>query len=180
MCHKHISSYVQAGLLTFSASYNSPAYRWQESTLTPLLIVLCLLHWSYTVTSLLEVPEEPLYSLWALFVFVGCTERPSHRGSQHTLLQVSAPYHFLFKKIILFICLFVFGCARSSLLHRLDSTCVEWGLLSSCRAWASHCSGLSCWAWTLGHRASVVEAHGLFSCDPWAPEDRCDSCGTWA
>ena len=87
--------------------------------------------------------------------------------------------HFLFLKNNS-IYLFVFGCARSSLLHRLVSTCVEGGLLSSCSAWASHCSGLSCWAWTLGHRVSVVEAHGLFSCNPWAPEDKFNSCGTWA
>ena len=40
--------------------------------------------------------------------------------------------------------LFIFGCARSSLLLRLFSTCSEWGLLFSCGAWASHFDGFSC------------------------------------
>ena len=49
--------------------------------------------------------------------------------------------------------LFIFGCAGSSLLLGLFSTCGEWGLLSRCSEWdllssrhagASHCSGLSC------------------------------------
>ena len=37
-----------------------------------------------------------------------------------------------------------FGCAGSSLLHRLFSSCDKQGLLSSCGAQASHCSGFSC------------------------------------
>ena len=52
------------------------------------------------------------------------------------------------------ICL-IFGCAKSSLLCRL---------FSSCSARASHCSGFSCGAWALGAWASVVKAHGLRSC----------------
>ena len=43
----------------------------------------------------------------------------------------------------LFIYLF-FTVVGSSLLHRLSSSCGEWGLLSSCSAQASHCSGFSC------------------------------------
>ena len=43
-------------------------------------------------------------------------------------------------------CLFIYGCAGSSLLH---------GILSSCGAQASHCSGFSCcWVWALAHRLS--------------------------
>ena len=50
------------------------------------------------------------------------------------------------------------------------SSCGEWGLLSSCSAWASHCSGFSLqWLlllWRTGSReqASVVVVHGLSSC----------------
>ena len=44
-----------------------------------------------------------------------------------------------------------FGCAESSLLLGLFSSCGEWGLLSSCGAGTSHCSGFSyCRAQVLG------------------------------
>ena len=48
---------------------------------------------------------------------------------------------------------------------RAFSSCSEQGLLSSCGARASHCSGFSCHkAWVLGARGSVVAAHRLGSC----------------
>ena len=50
-----------------------------------------------------------------------------------------------------FISLFIFGCAGSSLLHGLFSSCSKQQLFSRCSAWASHCSGFSCEAQTLGH-----------------------------
>ena len=37
-----------------------------------------------------------------------------------------------------------FGRAGSLLRHGLFSSCGEWGLLSSGRAWASQCRGFSC------------------------------------
>ena len=37
----------------------------------------------------------------------------------------------------------IFGCAGSSLLRRLFSSCIQWGLLSSRGAWASRCGGFS-------------------------------------
>ena len=47
----------------------------------------------------------------------------------------------------------------------------EWGLLSSCRARASHRAGFSRYrAQTLGTRASVVTWHRLSSCSSWALE----------
>ena len=50
----------------------------------------------------------------------------------------------------------MYGCAESSLLHRL---------FSSCGGRASHCRGFSyCRAQALGARASVVAAHGLSRC----------------
>ena len=59
---------------------------------------------------------------------------------------------------ILFIC----GCAGSSLLPGLFSSCDEQGLLSTCRPRASHCSGFfGCRA--PGMQASVVAARGLSS-----------------
>ena len=44
------------------------------------------------------------------------------------------------------------------------------GLLSSCGAPASHCSGFSCGARAPGAGASAVAAHGLSSCDSRARE----------
>ena len=96
--------------------------------------------------------------------------------------------------------LFIFGCAGSSLLHRLFSGCGEGGLLSSCSSRASYCSGLSgrearmgslavkhawaLWLWSThglsAAWASVVVAHGLSSCSFWVLEHRLNSCGTWA
>ena len=39
---------------------------------------------------------------------------------------------------------FFFGCAGSSLLCGLFSSCGERGQLSSCGSWASHCGGFTC------------------------------------
>ena len=57
---------------------------------------------------------------------------------------------------------FIFYCAGSSLLPELFSSCSEWGLLSSYVAWASHCSGFSCYRTrALGQVASAVVAPRL-------------------
>ena len=51
---------------------------------------------------------------------------------------------------------YIFSCTVSLLLHR-HSLVAASGLLSSCSAWASHCSGFSCCgAQALGKRASVI------------------------
>ena len=48
----------------------------------------------------------------------------------------------------------------------------EWGLLSSCGTWASHCGGISCcWSWALEHL-------GFSSCGSQALEHRLNSCVT--
>ena len=73
-----------------------------------------------------------------------------------------------FVKIILFI----FGYARSSLLHRLFSSCGYSGRLHVSDAQASHCRGFSCWG-----------AQALGSADftsAWTLEHRPNSCGTQA
>ena len=62
---------------------------------------------------------------------------------------------------------FTLGYAGSLSLHRLFSSCSKRGLLSSCGAQASHCSGFSCCiARALGAWASVVEAPRLQSAGP--------------
>ena len=66
----------------------------------------------------------------------------------------------LFKKFI------IFGCARSSLLFQLFSSCRERGPLLSCGVWASRFSGLCCC------RAQALEC-GLRTCAAQAP------CGMW-
>lgn len=58
-----------------------------------------------------------------------------------------------------------FDCAGSWLLCGLFPNCSKWELLPSCCAWVSHCGGLFCGAWDLGH---VV----FSSCSVWAPEHR--------
>ena len=82
----------------------------------------------------------------------------------------------------LFIYLFTFGCTGSLMLFAWAfSSSGEWGLLSTCGAWASHCSGFSCCeAQVLGMWASVVVARRLSSCSSQAVECRLSSCGPWA
>ena len=61
------------------------------------------------------------------------------------------------------LCIFVFGCAGSSLPCRAS--------FSGCSAWASYCSGFPCCgARALGCSPSVVTMHGLSSCVSWAAE----------
>ena len=48
----------------------------------------------------------------------------------------------------------------------------EQGLLSSCSAWASHCSGFSCC------RAQALGCMTFSSCGSWALEHRFNSCDT--
>ena len=67
--------------------------------------------------------------------------------------------------IILFMYSFIFGCAGSLLLCGLFSSCSEQGLVSSCGARASHCSGFSCHG-AQDSRISVVVGLGLSSCGP--------------
>ena len=73
--------------------------------------------------------------------------------------RIILPINFL--KFLFYVSL---SCAASLLLHWLSSGCCDGGLLFPCRAWASHCSGFSCWrAQALGRQTSLVVAHGLWS-----------------
>ena len=67
-----------------------------------------------------------------------------------------------------------FGCIGSSFLCGLFSSCSQQGLLPSCGAQASHCSGFSCcWAWAPGHG-------GFRSCASQGLEYSLNSCGACA
>ena len=69
---------------------------------------------------------------------------------------------------------FIFGCARSFLLHGLFSSCGERGLLCNCSVQASHSSRFSCCgAWTLG-------CMGFSSCRVWAQQLRLSDSGARA
>ena len=58
--------------------------------------------------------------------------------------------------------LFIYGRARSLLLHALFSSCDKQGAILCCNTRASHCCGFShCRAWALGHV-------GFSSCGIWA------------
>ena len=67
----------------------------------------------------------------------------------------------LFKMYVYNFYVFTFGCAGSSLLCMLFSSCGEWGQLSSCGEWASHCSDFS-------RLCSRALEHGLSCCGTWA------------
>ena len=67
-----------------------------------------------------------------------------------------------------------FGRAGSLLLLGLFPSCDEQGLLSSCGARASHCSGFSCC------RARALGYSCFSSCVSWALERWLSSCGVWA
>ena len=76
--------------------------------------------------------------------------------SKYFFLEIRFIFYFTLKNLS------IFGCARSSLLCGLFSSCSEPGLLSRCRPWASHCGRFSrCRAQALGVQASVVVALGL-------------------
>ena len=70
----------------------------------------------------------------------------------------------------------VFGCAASSLLRRLFSSCSQQGLFSSCRAQSPHHRGFSCCR-ARGAWASVAAAHGLSGCSSRPLEPRLSSRG---
>ena len=62
--------------------------------------------------------------------------------------------------------LYLFGCARSSLVQRVFSSCGEWGVLSTCSAQSSHCGDVSCFrAQALGTWASVTVGYRLSCCN---------------
>ena len=68
----------------------------------------------------------------------------------------------IFYKVIQHLFLAVLGLHWCT---QVFSSCSKRRLLSSCGAWASHCSGVSCCgAWGLGTLASVVAANGLSRC----------------
>ena len=74
------------------------------------------------------------------------------------------------------ICLVIFACAGSLLLHRLFSSFDKWGMLSSCGAQASGCHVFSlCRPRALGHVGCNSVACGLSSCISWTLEYRLNS-----
>ena len=88
------------------------------------------------------------------------------------LVIVYNPSKGFFLKKNNFIYLFIFGCAGSSLLHRLFFSCSESGLLSSWGSWVSHCRGFSCW------RPQALGCVGSGRCSFQALVHRLNSCGT--
>ena len=77
----------------------------------------------------------------------------SVKPNKSTKQQVSCFIYIYTHTHVYIIILFLFGCAGSLLLHTLSS---------SFSAWASHCSGFSCFrAWALEHRLSCSAAWNL-------------------
>ena len=72
---------------------------------------------------------------------------------ERKVLTTGLPGKFL---NLLYLCfcidLFIFGCARSSLLHRLFSSFSKGVLLPGCSVWASHCAASCCRAQAPEHR----------------------------
>ena len=71
-------------------------------------------------------------------------------------LDTTIPFT-LKKKIYLFLTVLHLCCYV-----RAFSSCGDWGLLSGCDAWTSHCGGFSCYA------AWAVGCAGFSSCGTWS------------
>ena len=95
------------------------------------------------------------------YLFVGVPGQPGTKSR----------FSFL-KNNFIYVCMF--GCAGSSLLHRLFSSCSK--RLLSAVVQASHCRGFSCFR----TQASVVAALGLRTCCSQALEHRLNSGGSQA
>ena len=66
------------------------------------------------------------------------------KSKTHILLIFAR--HFVFRFLNLLLVTLDLCCCAG-----VFATCGEWGLVSSCSGWASHCSGFSCFrAWVLG------------------------------
>jgi len=95
------------------------------------------------------------------------------KGEEHQVLEVSFRQlyltkmckNILLKNIYVYIYLFIFGCAWSSLLRRLFCGCGEQGLLSSCEE--GSCPSLKCVGfslpWLLLLRSTGSRAHSVQS-----------------
>ena len=79
----------------------------------------------------------------------------------HTIIIDDQPWPFSFLREFY---LFIFDCPGSSLLCGFFSSCGKRELLSSCSAWASHCSGFSCC------RGQARGHAGFSSFSTWAQE----------
>ena len=78
------------------------------------------------------------------------------------------------KEFLIYLLIFIWGCAGSSLLLGLFSNCTEQGLLCSCGMQACLCSGLSCCA------AQTLGCEGLSCCSSWALGHRLNNCSAQA
>ena len=104
--------------------------------------------------------------------------RRARRDRGHAQIRNFEKSH---RELWLFNNYYFFGCAASSLLCRLFSSCREWGPLFSCGEEASQCGGFSL-LWSAGsrmHRLPCLQC-GLDSCGTQALEHRLESCGACA
>ena len=108
------------------------------------------------------------------------TKQPNHLSLSASLCvslaqAISSPTwnRWLIVLNFLKIILFIYWLCWIFTTVQLFSSSGERGLLSSGTAWASHCSGFSCWeAQALGW--------GFSSCSLWVLQHRLNSCGPWA
>ena len=98
-----------------------------------------------------------LRDLWKMIL----TRDMEGMGMLWWLLQASLRSWHFFKLTYLYSFIYLCGYAGTSPLHGLFSSCIEWGLLSSCSAQVSHCGGFS----RCGARA--LELSGFSSCGTW-------------
>ena len=114
--------------------------------------------------------------------------RDFHADNKHrpgkSQLQCKTLYSSLSLLFFMFSCFF-FGLHWVFVAeHKISLVAASGGYSGAtlrCGAWASHCSGFSCWrSRALGTQASVVVAHGLSSCGSQALEHRLSSCGARA
>ena len=96
-----------------------------------------------------------------------CDAQAEHLRMLYSLMkhrQIFASLVFFIFYRMIFISVFIFGCAGSSVLHRRFSSWGEKELLSRCPEQASPCGGFSrCGARALGHAGSAAAVPGLWS-----------------
>ena len=132
--------------------------------------------WSHWVGRLTELKGN-------LYTRLGMTQNQGSRNisiSGMTWLQMPAAFSYLSLSLSLFkryMCIFIYGCAGSLLLHVNFSLAEGAGLLSSWGAQASRCRAFSCCG------AGAAGYAGFSSCCSWAPGLRLRSSGArvrWA
>ena len=119
--------------------------------------------------------------LWFNFMTIACWKLPFVAGIQlprgNLRLEVRKPVFYYysvvnlcvyFNEYLLFFIIWFIGCAGSSLLCGLFSSCSKWGLLSICGMLPSHYGGFCCCGAGAVCGAGALGHTGFSNCSTWA------------